>query len=47
MGIPPTGRQVTVTGVAVDRVDGGKLVESWLEMDAQRMLQDLGVMPQS
>jgi predicted ester cyclase len=47
MGIPPTGRQVTVTGVAVDRVDGGKLIESWLEMDAQRMLQDLGVMPQS
>jgi len=43
MGIPPTGKQVTVTGVAIDRIADGKLVESWLEMDAQRMLQDLGV----
>src|SRR5664279_5708270 len=47
MGIPPTGKEVTVTGVVVDRIDGGKLVESWLEMDAQRMLQDLGVVPRS
>jgi steroid delta-isomerase-like uncharacterized protein len=43
MGMPPTGKRVTVTGVAIDRIADGKLVESWLEMDAQRMLQDLGV----
>ena len=47
MGIPPTGKHVTVTGVAVDRIDGGQLAESWLEMDVQRMLQDLGVVPRS
>ena len=41
MGMPPSGRRVTVTGVAIDRIADGKLVESWLEMDAQRMLQDL------
>jgi len=41
MGMPPSGKRVTVTGVAIDRIAEGKLVESWLEMDAQRMLQDL------
>jgi len=41
MGMPATGRRVTVTGVAVDRIANGKLVESWLEMDGQRMLHDL------
>jgi predicted ester cyclase len=41
MGMAPTGRRVTVTGVAIDRIADGKLVESWLEMDAQRMLHDL------
>ena len=43
MGMLPTGNHVTVTGVAIDRILDGQLVESWLEMDAQRMLQDLGV----
>ena len=42
MGMPPSGNRVTATGVAIDRIADGKLVESWLEMDAQRMLQDLG-----
>ena len=41
MGMPPSGTGVTATGVAIDRIADGKLVESWLEMDAQRMLQDL------
>ena len=42
MGLPPTGRRVTVTGVAIDSIADGKLVESWLEMYAQRMLHELG-----
>jgi steroid delta-isomerase-like uncharacterized protein len=41
MGLPPSGKCVTVTGVAIDRIADGKLIESWLEMDAQRMLQEL------
>jgi steroid delta-isomerase-like uncharacterized protein len=41
MDLPPSGKRVTVTGVAIDRIADGKLVESWLEMDAQRMLHDL------
>src|SRR5712692_3968146 len=29
MGIPPTGKQVTVTGITIDRFANGKGVESW------------------
>jgi steroid delta-isomerase-like uncharacterized protein len=45
MGIPPTGKPVTVTGIAVDRIVGGKFVEGWLNFDALGMLQQLGVIP--
>ena len=45
MGLPPTGRPVEVTGVAIDRVVDGQLVESWLELDMNRMLQQLGAAP--
>jgi steroid delta-isomerase-like uncharacterized protein len=34
MGIPPTGKQGTVTGISIDRFEGGKIVETWTELDA-------------
>ncbi len=40
MGIPPTGKQVTMTGVDIVRVAGGKIVEHWGNRD------DLGVLRQ-
>lgn len=45
MGIPPTGRRATVTGISIGRYEGGKLVEEWLNFDALGMLQQLGVIP--
>jgi predicted ester cyclase len=45
MGIPPTGKQVTVTGIDVYRVSGGKLVERWGEFDQMGMMQQIGVVP--
>ena len=33
MGIPATDKDVTVTGIAIDRFAGGKIVESWGEFD--------------
>jgi steroid delta-isomerase-like uncharacterized protein len=45
MGIPPTGSQVTVQGVAIDRVVEGKFVESRILMDNLGMMQQLGVIP--
>ncbi len=45
MGIPPTGKQVTVAGISIDRVVNGKLVEDWTSYDALGMMQQLGVVP--
>jgi len=45
MGIPPTGKQGTVTGIGIGRFEGGKLVEAWTEFDALGMMQQLGVVP--
>ena len=39
MGIPPTGRLVTATGVAIDRLVEGRIVESWFGLDALGLLR--------
>lgn len=45
MGIPPTGKRVTVTLIDVNRIAGGRLVERWAEVDTLGLLQQLGVIP--
>jgi len=45
MGIAPTGKQVTVTGINIGRVEGGKFVEGWFNIDDLGLLQQLGVVP--
>jgi predicted ester cyclase len=45
MGIAPTGREVTVTGIDVSRIANGKFVESHGNFDALGMLQQLGAIP--
>lgn len=47
MGIPPTGNQVTMGGIDIVRVEGGKIVEHWANFDQLGMLQQLGVIPAS
>ncbi len=44
-GIPPTGRQVTLSGINIQRIVDGKIVENWVSLDALGMLQQLGVLP--
>ncbi len=39
--IEPTGREIQVTGIAIDRAIGGKRVESWVEWDMQGLLRQL------
>lgn len=46
MGIPPTGKQVTVTGIEISRFAGGQIVESWGQFDQMGMMQQLGVVPE-
>jgi steroid delta-isomerase-like uncharacterized protein len=45
MGIPPTGKQVEVSAVTVDRIANGKIVESWRLFDQMAMMQQLGIVP--
>jgi steroid delta-isomerase-like uncharacterized protein len=45
MGVPPTGKQVTITGISILRIAGGKIMEEWGEMDNMGMMQQLGVIP--
>ena len=45
MGIPPTGKDVLMTGIATDRFEGGKSVEHWEIVDQLGLMQQLGVIP--
>jgi steroid delta-isomerase-like uncharacterized protein len=45
MGIPPTGKQVTLSGMALYRLRDGKIVEDRVQLDMLGMLQQLGVIP--
>ena len=44
-GHSPTGRQMTLTGVVIDRIVDGKAVEGWMEMDTLHQMHQLGVIP--
>ena len=44
-GIPPSGKEVHVTSVGLDRVTDGQVAEGWGELDMVGMMQALGAMP--
>ncbi len=45
MGIPASGREVTVSGIDICRISEGRIAEYWQELDTLSMLQQLGVIP--
>jgi len=45
LGIPPTGKEVTMTGIAVHRIANGKIVEHWGQIDAMGLFQQIGAFP--
>jgi steroid delta-isomerase-like uncharacterized protein len=45
MGIPPTNKKVTMSAIEIDRIVGGKFVESWVKLDTLGFMQQLGVVP--
>jgi steroid delta-isomerase-like uncharacterized protein len=46
MGIPPTGKQVSCTGIDIERIEAGKFVEGWANWDELGLMQQLGAIPQ-
>ena len=44
-GIPPTGKQVTVSGIHIVRIANGRIAEHWGTNDDLGFLRQLGVLP--
>src|SRR5215211_6814825 len=44
--IATTGNQVRITGITINRLSGGKIVESWSNYDALGMMQQIGAIPE-
>ena len=40
-GIAPTGRAIALKGIAIYRVDGGKLMERWVVTDLYGLLEEI------
>jgi len=45
MGIPPTDKRVSMTGISIIRIEEGKIVEEWTEMDSLGIIMQLGAFP--
>lgn len=43
MGIGPTGKRITVTGISIIRFRDGKGVEEWIEEDNLGLMRQLGI----
>ena len=46
MGVTPTGKQVTVSGLTLSRLANGKVIEEYTNWDTFGMMQQLGVVPE-
>ena len=44
-GIPPTSKEVTLTGITILSFAGGKCVERWSQADFLGLMQQMGVVP--
>ena len=47
MGMPATGRQVTIGGITYSRIADGKAREAWIIWDTLAMMQQLGAVPET
>ena len=45
MGIPPTGKRFSISGINIAEVKDGKFVESWGNWDTFGLMQQLGLVP--
>jgi steroid delta-isomerase-like uncharacterized protein len=45
MGVPPTGKAITMTGIEIFRIKDGKIAELWGEANLMGLMQQLGILP--
>jgi steroid delta-isomerase-like uncharacterized protein len=47
MGLPPTGKDIRMTGIEIFRLRDGKIVELWGEANLMGLMLQLGILPGS
>jgi len=45
LGVPATGRQITMRGIDFSRVVDGKVAEHWAQFDGLGVMQQIGAIP--
>jgi len=45
VGVPPSGKQIKITGIIISRIANRKIVEEWESSDQLGLLQQLGQIP--
>lgn len=45
MGLPPTGKPITMTGIEIFRIENDKIVELWGEANLLGLMMQLGIIP--
>ena len=45
LGVAASGRKIVWTGIEIDRIADGRIVESWVDWDKYRFMQGLGLVP--
>jgi steroid delta-isomerase-like uncharacterized protein len=46
MGMQPTGKKASITGITVDRIENGKIAEGWTNWDTLGLMQNIGAIPE-
>jgi steroid delta-isomerase-like uncharacterized protein len=46
MGVEPTNKELSWTGITIERIAEGRIAESWANWDLMGMMQQLGVIPE-
>jgi len=45
--MPPTGRHYKISGIVINRIENGKIAESWGIWDIYSLMQQMGILPPS
>jgi steroid delta-isomerase-like uncharacterized protein len=45
LGIEPSGNRVELTGITIERIEGGRIAETWNNFDQLGMLRQIGAIP--
>ena len=47
LGVPPSNNRVELTGITIERIEDGRIVETWNNFDQLGMMRQIGAMPAS